>query len=625
MQRHFLFLLLCLLSCYEVKAQKENHQWIFGHNNGLNFNSGVPVFFQAALESREGAASVSDKDGNLLFYSNGNSVWDANHNVMPNGSGLLGNGSISPMVPGSSTQGVAIVQFIDNRKKYYVFVLEAVENIIFPPYLLAYLRYSVVDMSLNNGLGAVIAAQKNVIVDSAIGEQMYISRGDGCNYWLIVHSLSQPVYKAFMIDVSGIHPPVVSQGIYKNFLSGEMKLSSDETKIALTVHTTMDTMGNPGAIELGNFNKVTGVVSGVIPIDTLNLYDKYGLSFSPDNSKLYSSNYPSNLVQYDISSYPDAAAINNSKTVIATGGFAGMRIGPDQKIYIAPAWPGSIAYIARINDPDLAGTACNLDANALPMPAYSFFPNGTEVGVNLGSPVVVLNGADGTVHNTEEISLCPGDSIILSADGSYTNFHWENGATERERMVKSAGIYWVTEKQGCGIIVDSFKVYQPDPVSGISESDTSLCAGASVILHAFSGMESLYLWSNGSNTDTIIVAQPGVYRIAITNNCGTFYDSVSVGFIECDCKPFMPNVFSPNQDGLNDIFRPEISCPLSYYVFSIYNRYGQRVFLSRDLKTGWDGTYESKQADHGTYFYHVNYTTSKRESFTMKGDLILVR
>ncbi len=622
--RYIVSVFLLIMCCpYFSAAQKENNVWVFGHNNGLDFNSGSPVFFQTNIVTWEGAASVSDESGNLLFYSNGNQVWDANGNVMPNGSGLLGNGSLLPTLPGSSTQGVAIVRSMSNSQRYYIFVLEAIDNVIFPPFVPAHLRYTVVDMSLNSGLGDVVATEKNIVLDTGIGEQMCVVRGQGCYYWLLVHSLNTPEYKAFKIDAAGIQPPVVSPGIYKNYLAGEMKLSPDETKLALIVQTNTDTFDAQCAIELGNFNRTTGTVSGIITIDQANAYNKYGLSFSPDNSKLYSSNYPVNLVQYDISAYPNGIAIDNSKTVIATGGFGGMRMGPDQKIYITPAWNGSVAYLSRINNPDLPGAACNLNVNALLLPAYSFFPGSNNVTIGLGNPVVSL-GED-TATSLEEITLCKGASITLAVAEDYENFKWENGSTESERVINEPGIYWVMDETKCRISIDSFKVYGITPALRIMEPDTLLCHGANITLHLQAEPASSYLWNTGSTADSILVSEAGVFTVTATNNCGSFSDSVRISYEECDCRPFVPNAFSPNGDGRNDLFEAKINCPVSYYAFSVYNRYGQRIFLSTNPKTLWDGTFNGRPVDGGIYFYYLTFKNRDKISFERKGDITLIR
>src|SRR5690606_35704508 len=137
--------------------------WAFGRNAGLDFNNGGPVPIQTAINSVEGCASVADSTGQLLFYlgSHG-TIWNRNHVPMLNGTGLYP--YHSSFDGSSSAQGVVIVPVIDTPWKYYVFTNTQGEGYsgnfssIAPPYL----TYSVVDMTLDNGLGGVEPGRKNV-------------------------------------------------------------------------------------------------------------------------------------------------------------------------------------------------------------------------------------------------------------------------------------------------------------------------------------------------------------------------------------------------------------------------------------------------------------------------------
>ncbi|MFA6060110.1 MAG: hypothetical protein WC756_18045 [Taibaiella sp.] len=150
----FTLLFLMILSRLAF-AQGENNMWTFGIHNGLDFNNNPPTFFQSSNMSAEGCASVASAGGSLLFYSNGNNIWNVSGTVMPNGSGILGNGAYPGAITGSSAQGVAIVKSMSNSNQYYLFTLDALEQITtsYP----GYLRYSVIDMSLDGGNGDVVA------------------------------------------------------------------------------------------------------------------------------------------------------------------------------------------------------------------------------------------------------------------------------------------------------------------------------------------------------------------------------------------------------------------------------------------------------------------------------------
>src|SRR6185295_5716086 len=96
MKNSFLFILLLYFALSKLYAQHEANNWYFGYYAGMNFSGGSPVAFtNGSLISDEGCSTISDNAGNLLFYTNGENVWDRNHQLMPNGAGLLGQTSVT--------------------------------------------------------------------------------------------------------------------------------------------------------------------------------------------------------------------------------------------------------------------------------------------------------------------------------------------------------------------------------------------------------------------------------------------------------------------------------------------------------------------------------------------------
>src|SRR4051812_29467993 len=147
-------------------AQKENNIWYFGTNAGLDFNSGVPVALtNSAMVTSEGCASVSDTAGNLLFYTDGISIWNKNHTIMPNGTGLTGNST--------ATQSALIIKKPGSANLYYVFSTHFT------------LAYSIVDMTLNSGLGDVTI--KNDTLGNGSEKLCGAAHVNGTDYWIISH------------------------------------------------------------------------------------------------------------------------------------------------------------------------------------------------------------------------------------------------------------------------------------------------------------------------------------------------------------------------------------------------------------------------------------------------------
>jgi gliding motility-associated-like protein len=613
--RYFLLFLTGILAiCSTIaNAQGENNIWAFGYHNGLDFNVTPPVFIQTHTEATEGSGSVSDANGNLLFYTNCDNVWDKNGNVMPNGSGLFGNDA------GSTSQAAVIVRFPADHNKYYLFSLGSAQTIHS-----GMLFYNVIDMSLNNGLGDIVPAAKNILLDSFLNEGMTVAKGKCNSYWLISHRQNTPVYHSFKIDAAGIHPPVNSTGlgVWVEHSGGEIKVSNDGQKIVCTEFSL-----NGKGFELGTFDPATGIISGTIELDNLPPYNGYyGISFSPDDSKVYAAGISGYLSQFDISAYPDATAINAAEYIYPDGNMGGtMRIGPDDKIYIARA---NTLYIACINNPNATGNAANLDAQALHQPNWALYPpNFDYVGFGLGNIAIALpgDGKDTIKHATQSITICEGDSAMLSPGSGYDSYSWNNGSTAASRSVTSSGTYWVHSYKECSITIDSFKVAEQTPLFNILEHDTTICNNVTISLHAVLEPSGTYTWSTGEGNANINVSKSGVYIASGTNVCGSFTDSVKVSAVSCDCIVFVPNAFSPNGDGVNDLFEPGVACQMKTFSLSIFNRYGERVFNTTEPDVLWDGTFKEKLCDAGTYFYYVSYTNIKDIKTKKKGDLILFR
>ncbi len=462
MNRFNLFLLFNLgMLSFSANAQKENNQWVFGHKNGLNFNTGTPVFFTSSNISVEGSSSVSDASGNLLFYSNGNDVWDATHTLMPNGTGILGNGP-SFQAAGSATQGVGISQSLSKPNQYYLFTLDANEDLngtIYP----GYLRYSIIDMSLNGGKGDVVSTQKNIVVDSFMSEKMAFIKGADCSYWLLTHKHNRPDFLAFKIDHAGVHPAVVSTtGLNPSGpFGGELKASPDGKKVVMTAQNT----SLASVIELSDFNSSTGTVSNTLALDATNNITRYGYSFSPDSKMLYVTNsLPSfftsygNILQFDISQLPNVSAVMASRYVVAytNKDFNGLRLAPDGAIYVAMR---GTPIIARIKNPNIAGVGCNYDSVGLSQPATALFPLATSAilyGHGLGLDALVMP-VDTVLNSSSDTAICLGNEVVLTVPAGLFSYRWDDGNETNERAINEPGVYWVAyQENACNYIVDTF-------------------------------------------------------------------------------------------------------------------------------------------------------------------------
>lgn len=438
--------LLCIILCFfniAVLAQKEGYVWAWGQNAGYDFNSGSPVAISTAFNSYgECAASVCDKNGQLQFYTDGSIIWDRIGNQMPNADNLTGLPFLNTMTPtGSCTQGAVIMPMPDSEGKYYVFSLSEGEEM----QKAGRLYYSVVDMSLNGGLGDIVPSRKGILIDSGLTEKMTAVKGNHCNLWLLCRSLQNASFKAYEITDAGINTvPVISQanafnpGVYE---VGTMKVSPDRRKI-------ISANCYPGyGLELADFDPATGIVSNPVKLDNDSYY---GSCFSPDNSKVYASEYLGtfSLFQFDISSAVPSTMVA-SKVNVGGGGWTDLKLGPDNKIYMNGA-PDLGAGV--INYPNNSSLACDAGQNGVLLLPGSDYQHG------LPNEVAVLV-RDTAPPTTQIVQVCFTDSTVLYANDSGWNYLWDDGSIQTYRPVYTSGSYVVHYSTApCTYHTDTFKV-----------------------------------------------------------------------------------------------------------------------------------------------------------------------
>jgi len=365
--KHTCFFLACLLiGMNSVFAQnKQNNQWRFGFGGAIDFNT-VPASFVngAALATPEGSASVADRvTGSLLFYTDGVTVWNANNQVMPNGTGLFGGVTLS------STTAAVIVPKPGSSNLYYIITVDEFTSN-------NGVRYSVVDMTLNGGLGDVVAGQKNIFLFQTSEERLeVIPASDGQSYWLLTHNNLNSSFYAFRINNAGIqNTPVVSTvGSAFQINQGHIKVNKQFNKVAIGISNDAD-------IELFDFDNSTGILSNPITLNFNLQSTAFGIEFSPDGTLLYFSDGYS-VLQLDLTQ-TTALAIQNSAYQVTTTQGGTLQVGIDEKIYVA-----SVITIDAINCPNKLGAACGYQTNAIAtgpswgggngLPKWVYYPNDT--------------------------------------------------------------------------------------------------------------------------------------------------------------------------------------------------------------------------------------------------------
>lgn len=162
----------------------------------------------------------------------------------------------------------------------------------------------------------------------------------------------------------------------------------------------------------------------------------------------------------------------------------------------------------------------------------------------------------------------------------------------------------------------------PKPALKINTDAPEICGSTSIIVSTDSFYHD-YLWNDNSKNQNLQVTKPGVYWVEVTdsNNC---IGKDSIQIYSCE-KLVAPNAFTPNGDGINDLFKVHITGPVMNFKLAIYNRWGQMVFQSSDPGKGWDGTANGiPQPDDG-YVWNCHFQLSKSKMEDKSGTVVLIR
>ncbi len=232
-------------------------------------------------------------------------------------------------------------------------------------------------------------------------------------------------------------------------------------------------------------------------------------------------------------------------------------------------------------------------------------------------------------HDT---AICKGSTLILDADFGTGIYNWVSDPPQRDDQnqtkqstyyVYEPGKYNVVAQVGQCIYKDSLQVTFNDSLDLNIGRDTTLCAGEEFILHVKTNAND-FTWQDGSAAMVYSVGDSGIYRVIAHNGCGYDTAAVHISRKVCTCDLILPNAFTPNSDGVNDIFRPLHPCNMTEYRLQIFDRYGKIIFLSNDYSRGWNGTYNGTPAESGTFVWMATYRNTDTKAMQFRKGFVIV-
>ena len=318
--------------------------WYFGESVGIDFNNQPPLpLNDSELDIAEGCSTMSDTTGQLMIYTDGIKIWNKNHELMPGADDLGGNNS--------STQSGLIVPLPASDSLLYVFSIGS-----YP--ISDGLQYSIVDITLNNGLGGLIAS--NISLSEECRERIIaILHCNKKDYWIISHERENNTFLVWLLTEFGIsNLPIeiqigTSQSTTATSAIGHLKSSIDGSRIALASY-------GDDFFEVYDFNNATGAITNPIKLTHPEFDKPFGVEFSPNGKLLYLAGVQTVPILFQANlDLPSVQEIQNSIQIIGqTVGqyFGAMQYAPDGKIYIAR---NNRPFLAVIQNPNELGAECN--------------------------------------------------------------------------------------------------------------------------------------------------------------------------------------------------------------------------------------------------------------------------
>lgn len=511
-------------------GQGEYNNWVFGNGIRLDFNSTPPVVNSANCNGSMAFSSISDPQGNLLFYTDvdinppitslkrGN-VYNSSNLIMQNGDSLFGQ---------HFAQCTNILPVPCNDSLYYVFNLSKSSNL---SNATMNLYYSMVNINGFGGLGTVL--QKNILLDSNLAIGFAITRhGNNTDYWISYKKVHSNIHVQRVITTSGIGLPVfdtIGTIQHLNTSRSTIKFSPDGTKMVNCIDSV-------GLFDVYEFNNLTGTFSNpmffVAPSNLLtSIFTNPSFSqFSPDMNRLYVTG-GTYLLQYDFSSGNSTTILNSVIPILSNwGALLDISLGPDQVIYITR----SGGFLGGIEFPNSLGSLCTFHDTIVT----------TGTATYIGLPTMLPNLF---VHRDvlSDSLLCQYDTVNLYL--SDTNFIdsvvWNFGDTTSGVLNTSTDVIPLhvfntygnfpieaIVYSGCvnDTIHDTIRI-SPTPIA-ILGPDTILCEGDSMQL-LFNDTSFNYLWNTGDTTLSIQIWDADTFWVELSSVCGIDRDSIVIDSI----------------------------------------------------------------------------------------------
>lgn len=625
------------------------------------------------IDSPEGVAMVFGPKGGLVFYTDGVKIYGSDDKPL---------GFVAPLISSdlggtnTSTQSSLIIPKSSCNEcphhLYYVYTLNKTTGL---------LSYSIVDLRRDNGKGAVV--EKDIPVSFTTAQQIATKKTkDETGFYIYSHDSKTNEFRILKVDSTGTTEKVQALGMIPSDTTGYMRISPTGEKLAMAI-----VKNGKNYIEVYDIDGDTGELKLSLTIDLKTKAPPmvYGVEFSQNGDKLYytlrgdaANGIKSYLYQLNLN-LRDPIAINDQKNKIDESDvytFGALQMGPTNAggggaIYMAIDGSNLIPYISQ---PDVTGGASLVGY----VPINRGFGADVIGNSHFGFPNVVHAKPiqDGEQPSATFQGTCEGQPTVFKTQGICSPMKnqvaWDFGdgstgnGTEVSHTYEKAGRYIIkmiidvfsetfisknvnipiltqllgnSLKDKCNTFTVIDTVYiKPTPIINLPDSAfVCVLKGGTLVLDPKPQRvyDPQYLWRPTSETTpTITISALATYSVQVANkfvsrNGNVFCANSDTVLVKEGCEPqvFVPEIFTPNGDGINDRFE----LPNEFirdFDLKIFNRWGEIIFESFDPDDLWDGTYKGKMMAPMLYAFTVSYKSlyfPYRPKITKTGGILLVK
>lgn len=547
-QYPFLLLFFLPLFVFGQKEKKQIDRWYFGPRYGIDFTSGsLEIDYASAMFTYEAATTISDENGNLLFYTNAGGredgtafggIWNKQHQLMDGGDlgTLLGGGY-------SAAQGCITFRKPGTIDQYCLFTVDEHETLLntnsqFPTG--KGLSYFEIDMSANGGLGKVTTINQKLLNPSF--EYLSATIHQNCeDYWVIAltghyaiednYDVADSIY-VFPVTAAGVQAPMITP------LPNGIPSLGDEYGL---IKIAPDGSGFLCGAQYFEFDKSTGAIGAVT-----NLAGEYGLlegvfAFSSNSQFIYNfRHYTVDTIEYITATQVELAAASPDDIVKTTGtvivsnstvmGYP--QLAPDRLLYL-PVQSESVnnpTALYAIHDSEAKGMAADFKYTGVNL---SGNPNGRFISLGNYTDNLFNTRPDVTIDvGPDQLLSCVTDvSLTLEAPPGFTCYLWSDGSTDPTLEVSAAGTYWLEAYDECRLAKDSVIIELANDFFELDLGmDTMLCESTDWMIAPTLWPDASYLWEDSSTIASRLIGEEGEYWLEVSRGLCVDRDTIAVSY-----------------------------------------------------------------------------------------------